>query len=459
MKTYQDIERLGGTGLIDFLWSAVREHQQSERYRTAKAAESYYAKKNETIMKFQKVLFNLQGLAVPDVWSANYKLRTTFFRRFVLQQVQFVLANGVTFENEQTKKKLGGHFDTQLQKMAKKAMVDGVCFGFWNYDHLEVFPFCDTENDPGFAPLYDEETGELRAGIRYWNTGAAERMTFYEVDGYTDFIKKKDKEAEVLNEKRSYKQTIRRSQMDGESVVGSENYSRLPIIPMYANDLKESELEGIRENIDCYDFIKSGLANEIDDTAGVYWLLKNSGGMDDVNLAKFIERMHVVRAATIDSDEGQAAEAHTLDVPVEAREAMLNRLEEDLYNDFQIINVAKISGGNKTATEITAAYQPMNDKCGDFEYCMIEFIQSLLGLMGIEDNPSFRYNKITNQTEETNMVLAAAQYLGDELVLKKLPFLTPEEVENRLKEMSAEELSRFNGGTEWTKATEEQTEP
>ena len=42
------------------------------------------------------------------------------------------------------------------------------------------------------------------------------------------------------------------------------------------------------------------------------------------------------------------------------------------------------------------------------------------------------------------MVLSAASELGTELVLKKLPFLTPEEVDARLKELSAEDLNRFN---------------
>jgi hypothetical protein len=205
--------------------------------------------------------------------------------------------------------------------------------------------------------------------------------------------------------------------------------------------LHESELEGHRETIDCYDYIKSGLANDIDDTPGFYWVIKNAGGMDDVDFARFTERMHTVRGAVL--DDGQDAEAHTFDIPTEARTKMLELLEQDLYKDFQIVNVEALSASAKTATEIRAAYQPMDDKCGDFEYFLIDAIQNVLTLAGIDDEPSFTYNRIANQTEETNMVMSAAPVLGDELTLKKLPFLTPEEVEDRLRDMGDEAMNRY----------------
>lgn len=444
MKTYQDLDKITQDEgkRKKFVFDVIEEHKNSPAYKTAAIAEKYYAKKNVTIMAFQKMLYNLHGQEVPDMWSANYKLRTHFFRRFVIQQVQYVLSNGVSFQKNDTKKKLGKTFDTRLQLAAKKAMVDKVSFLFWNLDHVEVFCFADTPTDPGFAPLYDADTGKLRAGVRYWHPGEkVTRATLYEEDGYTEYKKEND-EITIVYEKRSYKKTTISSKADGVSGELNENYSAFPIVPVYANDLHESELEGHRESIDCYDYIKSGMANDIDDTSGFYWVLKNSGGMDDIDLAKFRERMHTVKVATMDDDTA-SAEAHTLDVPTEAREKMLELLEKDLYKDFQIVNVEALSASAKTATEIRAAYQPMDDKCGDFEFFLIEAIQNILALAGIDDEPSFTWNRIANQTEETNMIMTAAPILGDELTLKKLPFLTPEEKEERLKDMGDEAMNRY----------------
>lgn len=444
MRTYQNLAAISESEgkRKQFVFDVIEEHKDSTAYKTATIAEKYYAKKNVTIMAFQKMLYNMHGQQVPDMWSANYKLRTHFFRRFITQQVQYVLSNGVTFQKKDTKDKLGKKFDTQMQRAAKKAMVDHVSFLFWNLDHVEVFCFADTPTDPGFAPIYDADTGALRAGVRYWHPAdKVTRATLYEEDGYTEYIKEEDK-ISIVAEKRSYKKTTISSKADGVSGERNENYSAFPIVPLYANDLHESELEGHRESIDCYDYIKSGMANDIDDTSGFYWVLKNSGGMDDVDLAKFRERMHTVKVATMD-DDNASAEAHTLDVPVEAREKMLELLKADLYSDFQIVNVEALSASAKTATEIRAAYQPMDDKCGDFEYFLIDAIQNILSLAGIDDEPSFKWNRIANQTEETNMVMSAAPVLGDELTLKKLPFLTPEEVEDRLRDMGNQAMNRF----------------
>ena len=449
MRTYQNLSEIADneSKLKKFVFDVIEEHKSSAAYKTAAIAEKYYAKKNVTIMAFQKMLYNMHGQQVPDMWSANYKLRTHFFRRFITQQVQYVLSNGVTFQKKDTKDKLGKNFDTQMQRAAKKAMVDHVSFLFWNLDHVEVFCFADTPTDPGFVPLYDADTGALRAGVRYWHPGEkVTRATLYEEDGYTEYVKEKvdsKDQISVVAEKRSYKKTVISTKVDGVSVELNENYSAFPIVPLYANDLHESELEGHRESIDCYDYIKSGLANDIDDTSGFYWVLKNSGGMDDVDLAKFRERMHTVKVATMD-DDSASAEAHTLDVPVEAREKMLELLKADLYQDFQIVNVEALSASAKTATEIRAAYQPMDDKCGDFEYFLIDAIQNILALAGIDDEPSFKWNRIANQTEETNMIMTASPVLGDELTIKKLPFLTPEEVEDRLKDMGNKAMSRFS---------------
>ena len=88
---------------MDFVKKVVDEHKTSADYRVAADAELYYAKRNPTISRAQKYVYDEQGIQVPDVWSSNYKLTHGFFRRFVLQQVQYILSNGVTFQKKDTK--------------------------------------------------------------------------------------------------------------------------------------------------------------------------------------------------------------------------------------------------------------------------------------------------------------------------------------------------------------------
>ena len=76
----------------------------------------------------------------------------------------------------------------------------------------------------------------------------------------------------------------------------------------------------------------------------------------------------------------------------------------------------------------------------------------MLAVLGIDDTPSYKWNRIANQTEETQMVLLAASYLDDETILKHLPWLTPEEVDEIVKRKDAESIQRltssFNGTNE-----------
>lgn len=442
MKTYQDfleVAEKSDRDRMEFVLSAINDHKNSDLYQQAKIAREYDEHRNVTIITVQKLLYTLSGKAIPDNYSANYKLRSAFFPIFMRQETQYLLSNGVILKNAENKKRLGRKFDNQIQDLARSALVGGVAYGFWNLDHLDVFTALE------LVPLLDEENGSLRAGIRFWQVAANKplRATLYEPDGFTQFIRRSGKEMEILAPKRGYISVEASSEVDGTEILEYQNYPGFPIIPMYGNRARQSELVGQREAIDCYDLIKSGFADTVDDASIIYWTISNAGGMDEIDMARFKETMRRIGVGLVD-DDGAKAEAHTLTIPVEAREALLSRLSDDLYRDFQMLDTTKIQGGQKTATEITAAYQQMDNKVDEFEYCVGDFLYQLFALIGIDDDPTFTRSKIVNQLEQTQMVLLAASYLDDETILSKLPWLTQEEIANILKRKSAEELERYS---------------
>lgn len=440
MKTYQDfleVAEKSDRERMEFILSAINNHKDSDLYKQAVIAKEYDAHRNVTIANFQKLLYTLNGKVIPDNYSPNYKLRSNFFANFITQETQYLLGNGVTLKKEENKAKLGAGFDTRLQDAAHDALVGGVSYGFWNLDHLEVFDVTE------FVPLLDEENGALRSGIRFWQvcTSKPLRATLFEPDGFTQYIRRSGEEMMILEPKRGYVAVEATSEIDGTELLAYQNYPGFPIIPMYGNRAKQSELVGQREAIDCYDLIKSGFANTVDDASVIYWTISNAGGMDEIDMARFKESMRRIGVGLVD-DDGAKAEAHTLTIPVEAREALLSRISDDLYRDFQMLDVTKLQGGQKTATEINAAYQSMDNKVDQFEYCVIDFLQALFKIVGIEDDPSFTRSKVTNQLEQTQMVLLAANYLDDETILNKLPWLTQEEVAEILKRKAAEDIER-----------------
>lgn len=446
MLTYQDFLRVGESEVEReaFVKRVIDQHKGTELYQTAIIADEYDRHLNRTIMQYQKILYDVMGKAVPDIWTANYKLASRFFNRFVTQENQFLLANGVTWENETTANKLGKDFDTQLQKAGHKALVGAVSFGFLNMDHLEVFGIDE------FAPLYDEEDGALKTGVRFWQIDDSKpmRATLYELDGYTDYIwnRKQEKdgtivyEAEVLHEKRPYIVKVRTSPADGDEIYDGKNYPGFPIVPLWGNPQKQSEIVGLREQIDCYDLIKSGYADTVDEASIIYWTLQNAGGMDDVDLAQFIEKMRKLHAAQ--TDDGVSAVPNTMDAPYASREALLQTLRADLYEDAMALDTKNIAGGATTATQIKAAYEPLNSKADEYEYCVIEFLHGILAIAGIDDEPSFTRSYIINTTEEVQTVLQAAQFLEEHYVTEKILTLLGDgdKAEEMLKQIDANEL-------------------
>lgn len=448
MYTYNDLTACTTeSDRRDFIRRAVDAHKASGIYRTAVLADKYYHLENPTIMRYQKVVRSLAGLTFNDDWSPNNKIPSNWYFYFVTQAVGHLLSNGVYFNDENTKAKLGKDFDRKIVTLATEAKNGGVSFGLWNHDHLDTFTVRE------FVPLYDEYDGSLKAGIRFWQIDANKPMRYvvYELDGYTEYITDKDSVMRELAPKRAYRQIIRTSEAAGSVISDGENYAGFPIVPFY-NILKQSEAVGNTNVIDAYDLMASGLVNNTDEGNFIYWILKNCDGMNEDDDERFIADLRKHHFAHANGDDGAEIESHVVETPFEAHEVSLDRLERQLFTNFMAADVRKISAGNITATEIRAAYEPLNAKTDLFEYQVIDFIAEVLELAGIDDEPIFKRSQLVNQLEETEMVLSAAEWLDEETVLRKLPFVTVDEVDEILARRAEADMARMQD-------TAEETEP
>ena len=445
MLTFNDLEEILKSNSekekMEFVLKAIKEHKDTTDYKIAKDAELYYKHQNPTIMRFQKWIYNQMGQKVPDIWSPNNKIASNWYNYFTTQAVSYLLGNGVTFKNESNKTKLGKDFDKKVQEVATHAKNGGVAFGFWNLDHLECFDLTE------FVPIYDEDDGGLKAGIRFWQIDDSKplRATLYEMDGYTDYIKRKGEDAAILHEKRAYTQIVRKNAIEGETILDGAPPAGFPIVPLW-NINRQSDIVGNRGTIDAYDLMVSGLINNVSDGEFIYWILKNCGGMSELEDAKFIEQLKLTHVAHANGDDdGASVEAHNVTVEFEATAEALDRLTNQLYTDFMALKVQDVSAGSVTATQIQAAYEPINQKTDQFEYQVTEFINGILALAGIEDEPTYTRSQMSNQSEMLEMVLQCAEYLDDEYVTKKILTLLgdADKAQEVLKRKDAEAADRY----------------
>ena len=448
MLTYQDFMQAGDddAARAAMLRAAIEQHVGSHDYRIAKDADLYDRQMNKTINEYVQTIFNLTGSKLVDFTASNNKIASNFFRRLNTQRNMYSLGKGVSFVDasesgpDSTKEMLGPHFDHDLQTAAYYALIHGVSFGFWNVDRLYVFPLTE------FAPMWDETDGTLRAGIRFWRLDPTRPMqaVLYEEDGYTRFVSDgDDNRFTVAEEKRPYIEQVAYTPADGvEQVIAGENYSALPVVPLWGSRLHQSTLVGMRQAIDSYDLIRSGFANDLQDCAQIYWLLSNAGGMSDDDLERFRDRLKLHHIATVDSDEGQQVTPYVQEIPYQARKQYLDDIRSEIYEDFGALDVHTVAAG-ATNDHIDAAYQPMDENASDFEYQVGEFVQQVLALMGVEDTPIFKRSRISNQKEQVDMVVAESEWLDRETILRKLPNIDPSEVEAILERLDKEEEDRI----------------
>lgn len=393
--------------------SVIADHKTSAVYNVAEIADEYYAGHNVTINNYQKFIRDAYGKAIPDIWSPNHKIACHYYRYLVTQIALYLLGNGVSFAEDSTKEKLGGDFDENCVEALIDALNDGMSFAFVNKDHIQ--PFSVKE----FAPLMDEETSAIRAGVRYWRLDDQKplRATLYEEDGYTEYIQQSGEDMTVLHEKRPYIQVVAKSEATGEEIVDGQNYPTFPIVPLF-NTGKRSELDGNRELHDAMDLMLSGLINNVDSGEIVYWLFKNAGGMDQPSLNQAIQLLKTAHAVQVDNEDDVTA--HSPEVHFEASKEAIDQLRRQIFDNHMGLDVRNIAGGAATATQIKAAYEPINTKADLLEMQVVKFIRGVLAVLGIDDNPTFTRSVIVNQQEMIQNIVSAGADLPQEYKTRKI---------------------------------------
>ena len=459
--TFQEFEK-HEQDRAKWLGTAIAQYMRSDEYKLALEADLYEKQQNTRIKEVDRLIYDMTGKAKKDFTKINNQIPSNFFHRLITQRVSYSLGNGISFASKKrelqadssvevsdpTKDALGTDFDDIAYRTGYNAVKHGVCYCFYNDGEYYVFPMTE------FLPFLDEETGKIRAGVRFWSLEWRKRpivVDLYEEDGYSRYVTAEKKYGlgalELREDKRAYKETVNTTEADGEEVVGGDNYlvgetPTIPIAIMYGNKNHQSALVGMKPNIDAYDMIHSGYANDLSECAQVYWIINNAQGMNDKDLTRFRDRLLLQHIAVTDSET--PITPYTQEIPYNSREACLNRIRDCIYADFGALDVKNISANAVTATQIRAAYQSVDEEADDFEYQVNEFVQQILALIGIEDDyPVIDRNRISNEKEETEMIMLAANYLDDRTIVSKLPFVSVDEVDGILANKTANDQSSF----------------
>lgn len=456
MLTYQDFLAVGDdeTEIGNFILQLIADHESSDQFKTGQIAGEFYRHNDPYQEKIEKWIYDANGNKILDKYSPNHKLTANWHFVLTTEMVGYLLGNGISFTKPEIKEKLGGSkFDNVLQDCLAYSANDGVSYGLVTEDGVVPLCFACDNTTPYFAGLLDEFDGALKAGVRYWRIAPNKPRiaTLYTIDGYMKFRENADEDGSysgksgmTLIETGKYKMNSVKNDIQGEYLTESENYSELPIVPLYYIN-KQSSIKKNAQTLLMYDLTLSGFSNDVVQNL-IYWVLTGYDGMDKEDDMRFLRDMYIQKI--IHNEEHQTAEPRQIEAQYQAREAMLTRLEHQIIYDYMGADIKSLRNGAVTTVEIESAYTRLEQKCNEVEKQVRKFVQGILRVYGIDENESFHFtrDRTISRQEEINNVLASAQTLGDEYTTKKLLeiFGDIDEFENIQKQKQSEEMAMFN---------------
>lgn len=454
--TYQDWLATAEAERPGLLLKIIESYKDSDDFKHALVANDYFRADNREVGK--KTVLRAMSVKTTDESGRTRKqsdtkevvgnrVRSAFFFRFVTQQNQFLLSNGVTLEDDSYKDALGADFDKTLERMGERALVQGCAWGFWNVDHLEII---EAARDAlsGAVALLDEMTSEPMMLVQYWQLGDNRPMyvRLFDLDGLTMY--RTDKYGKQLQEidgtRRAYIVHTMTDSM-GTVVTSTQGYGRLPVRPLWASEERRSELTAaIKSKIDLYDRILSDFGDNLDRANDVYWVLNNFGGTMD-EIAETLEQISRIKAVANLSDgtgTSSTAEPHTIEVPYAARREALDLLERALYQDFMALDMDALTGSSLTNVAIRVATANLNLKADRYEWQVRQFVQDILALIGKPtDQIRFKRQSIANESEVVADIAVMESYIDDATKLKLNPYIDDEDHEKILANVAAERVT------------------
>jgi Phage portal protein, SPP1 Gp6-like. len=206
----------------------------------------------------------------------------------------------------------------------------------------------------------------------------------------------------------------------------------IPFIPFPNNNRKQGNIKKYKGLIDAYDIVVSGYVNDVMDVQEVIYILENYGGTDLNDFIKDLKRFKTV-AVGDEGIEGTRGDLRTLtiEIPVEARNSLLDFLKKQIYTAGQALSRDVTSVGNASGQTLKFFYRDIDLKVGDkeveFKAGFSELVRILSEHKGIKIdgsiNIAFTRNRISNDQETAQICRDSVGIIPTELIWTNHPFV------------------------------------
>ncbi|MCT1195268.1 phage portal protein [Lactococcus lactis] len=277
----------------------------------------------------------------------------------------------------------------------------------------------------------DDETGKNYHFVEFWT---AEEAAFFKFE--ESYLEMLPNDCIISFDKTAL--------IDEEAAnVLKHKFEGVPFIRFPNNLMHTNDLDKYKGLIDVYDKVYNGFVNDIEDVQQVILVLTNYGGAD---LREFMSDLRQSKAIKIDSDSGgdkSGVDKLTIDIPVEARNSLLEKTLDAIFLQGQGVNPTKLELGNNSGVALKMLYGLLELKASalesEYRVAFNQLIHYILQAHNkdkddLEITQTWERASVQNWQEKADMVAKLSDVTSKQNIAKNNPLVEDWEKELKLLE-------------------------
>ena len=432
----------------------------------AETAERYYDVRNDILLAKRT-----EDAEKTALRNADNRVCSAFFPLLIDQKAAYAFTAVVLFDtgdektDQQISDVLGEGFPRTCKRLCKNASLAGIAWlHYWNDNG--AFRYAALRGDQVIPVCLDDLNDTLLGVIRVYRSmrDDGKPVLVYEVWNDTEceaYEREEDAGFDTLAPRMMF------SEMDSlgnaqPTNVYRHGMGRVPFIPFANNDRRTGDLKRIKGLIDSYDKTFNGFANDLEDIQEVILVLTGYSGTD---LAGFLENLKKYKTVKIDDGEGGVSTLN-IDIPVEAREKMLELTRKAIFMQGQGVDPDPQNFGNASGVALQFLYALLELKVGELQTeFMPGFGELIRAICDFYHFPltgpviqTWTRTAVRNDTELSQIAVDASGILSQKTILKNHPFV--EDAAAEIRQIEKEAAENAKAGDAYAAAfTQRKTEP
>lgn len=379
--------------------------------------------------------------------NADNRIATNWHGLLVDQKAAYMLSYPPLFDigNDSANKKIAETLGDEFPKVCKDLCIEAAntsvgWIHVWR-DISNAFQYALVPSEQ-IIPLYSKDLKKrLIAILRVYSEIDDNGDPFIVYEYWTDkecyaYKQTSGQDIDYLEEYAPFISINVDTRVEESTNVITHDFGEVPFIPFFNNNIKKGDLKKVKRFIDVYDKVFSGFVNDVEDIQELIFVLTNYGG---TNLSTFLQELKKNKVVDMQSDgvdEKTGLETIKIDIPVEAREKVLNICEKQIYKQGQGVDPNPEAFGNSSGVALEYLYSLLELKAGlaetEFRLGFGKLIRLLckhLNISVASINQTWTRNKVRNDTELADVAQKSQGVISRKTIIKNHPWVDNPEQE------------------------------